>query len=546
MKIDPVLLNILGNGFKAIAREMGANLVRAAFSTVIREVKDVAAAILNTDGEIIAQAEYIAVHLGGLPLAFKGSVGKYKLEEITPEDAFIINDPYNGGQHLQDWILFSPIFCQGRLICFAGCSAHHIDIGGGAAGFHAGATDVYSEGLQIPGLKFNVSRDWRGGILEQMIRQNIRVPDKTIGDVNAQFAANHTARNRLNELVEKYGASTIITAMDELMDYSEARTREKIRQLLKPGVYTAEEKMENDPFSDQIATIRVKVTVDESDVLVDFGGTDEQVPGPNNNPIASTVASSNAAIRCLINDPSIPFNSGCNRPIRIEVPKGSILNPTRPTPVRCRMTPSYRAFGAIVRALGEGNPSLAVASNWDTNIIAVFSHFDTRARQHNIFEDIEGGGFGASAIRDGEAGIDQPLANTLNTPVEAMESEFDFIKSIDYRLVKDGFGRGQFRGGQGISKHYLITKDGVVFSGYLDRRRVPPRGIFGGEDGTIGGFRVISADGEAVDLPCLASYRLKKGDIVEIKAGGGGGYGPPGKRSRELVERDIREGRSSF
>jgi N-methylhydantoinase B len=545
MKLDPVTLNILSNAFISIAREMGANLVRAAFSTVIREVKDVATAILDTSGEIVAQAEYIPIHLGGLPLAFKGSVKRYDLNDITSEDAFITNDPYNGGQHLQDWILFTPIFHKQHLVAFAGSSAHHIDIGGGAAGFHAGATDIYQEGIIIPGLKFNANKDWNGGLLERILGSNIRVPEKTLGDVNAQFAANYTAKNRMEELIERYDLETILTAIREVINYSEERTREKIFESFKPGEYFGEDYLENDPFTDDIATIRTKVTVEGSDIYVDFKGTDDQLPGPNNNPIASTVAATNAAVRCLINDPSIPFNSGCNRPIHLTIPKGTLLNPVRPTPVRCRMNPSYRAFGAIMRALAEANPSLAVAAGWDTTIVAILSYFDSETRKHSIFEEIFGGGFGGSAFHDGAEGIDSPLSNCLNTPIEATETEYDFIKVVGYRLLKDQFGRGRFRGGMAIQKDYMALKDGVRFAGYLDRRRVKPRGIFGGEDGTCGGFQVISSSGKILNLPCLSSIELKKGDVLRVTGGGGGGYKPPNEREEILIEKDRKEGKAS-
>src|SRR3990172_8189310 len=225
MTLDPVDYAVISQSLAAAAREMGAKLVRSAYSPIVREASDCSAALLDRHGNVVAQAELIPMQLGPIRETFRACAQRVPVEQLTERDFYINNDPFHGGQHLPDVFLFTPIFFEGRLVGFGASVAHHLDLGGGAPGLNMAASDVYQEGLRFPPSKYNLDRDWNGGPLEELVRANIRVPDLTIGDLNAQFAANEFGALRLRELCAKYGVERVEAAMAELLDYSERRVR---------------------------------------------------------------------------------------------------------------------------------------------------------------------------------------------------------------------------------------------------------------------------------------------------------------------------------
>ncbi|RIK45553.1 MAG: methylhydantoinase, partial [Chloroflexi bacterium] len=257
---DGATLAIFGKALAAAAQEMGINLVRAAYSTVVREARDCSAALLDRHGNVIAQAEMIPMMLAALGECFQACARIYPLDEIQPGEALLLNDPFSGGHHLNDIILFTPIFFGDELIGFSGSLAHHLDIGGGQTGMNSRATDNYQEGVRIPPIKIDVARDWHGGVVEQLLRANIRTPDKTIGDVNAQFAANDTGRRRLCELAERYGVDGLRALIPELLAYTERRARAEIAAI-PDGVYYGEDVVDTDGFGNGPLKIAATVTV---------------------------------------------------------------------------------------------------------------------------------------------------------------------------------------------------------------------------------------------------------------------------------------------
>jgi N-methylhydantoinase B len=249
MSLDPVDYAIISQALIAAAREMGAKLVRSAFSTVLREARDGSAALLDAKGNTVAQAELIPMQLGTIGHIFQPCAAMYPLETLEEGDFFAINDPYSGGQHLQDVFLFHPIFYDGQLLGFSASVAHHLDLGGGSPGLNPAATDVWAEGLIIPPLKLNMARDWHGGMFERLLRANVRVPHQTMGDFDAQMAANAIGIARVQEFAQRYGAAKIVAAMAALQDYSEARMRAAIRAV-PDGVYRGADAVDDDGESD--------------------------------------------------------------------------------------------------------------------------------------------------------------------------------------------------------------------------------------------------------------------------------------------------------
>ena len=538
MKLDPVDYAVISQALGAAAREMGAKLVRSAYSPIVREASDCSAALLDRHGNVVAQAELIPMQLGPMSATFAACAERIAVDELEEGDFYINNDPFQGGQHLPDVFLFSPIFVEGRVVGFGATVAHHLDLGGGAPGLNMAATDVYQEGLIFPPSKYNMARDWNGGPFERLVRANIRVPEQTIGDFNAQFAANAIGGARVAQLCAKFGLGMVEAAMAELLDYSERRVRAAIADVPN-GTYYGEDAIDNDGISDEPLVIKAALTIGDDDVAIDFEGTCGQVPFNLNCPFSSTASAVLSCVKSVLTSADIPFNEGAKRPITVSAPYGSILNPKPPAPVRARMTTSYRAFGAVMRALSQAVPERVIASGFDTTESVCLSHLGDDG--YRIYLEIFGGGYGASAHADGCDGVDSPLSNCSNIPIETMEMEYGFFRVREYGLRSDSAGRGQYRGGLGVRRVYEILKDGVTFASYSDRFQLAPWGLFGGEPGTRAESH-INRRGERIPVAANVSLNLEKGDLLVLHTAGGGGYGEPRHRTSEARARDIAEG----
>ncbi len=538
MTLDPVDYAIISQALIAAAREMGVKLVRSAYSTVLREARDGSAALLDAHGNTVAQAELIPMQLGTIGHIFQPCAALYPVETLEPGDFFAINDPYSGGQHLQDVFLFHPIFHRGRVLGFSASVAHHLDLGGGSPGLNPLASDVWSEGLIIPPLKLSMARDWHGGMFERLLRANVRVPHQTMGDFDAQMAANAIGMARIGELAERYGAETVVAVMAALQDYSELRMRAAIREV-PDGVYTGEDAVDDDGESDAPLPVRAAVTVEGDTIAVDFAGTAPQVRRNLNAPFASTMSAALSCVKAVLTSPDIPFNAGAGRPVRISAPRGSLLNPNRPAPVRARMEACFRAWNAVMKALAQAVPERAIACGFDTTTVSVLSHLKTEG--WSVYLEISGGGYGASAAADGCDAVDGPLSNCSNTPVEALDQDFDFFRVLEYSLRPDSCGEGAWRGGLGFLRRFEILSDEVKIALYSDRFRRAPDGLIGGRSGSTG-FCEIRRGGQAIRLQSKAEARLQKGDVVTLALGGGGGYGAPADRPPARLEEDLADG----
>ena len=339
--LDATEIAVVARALRAAADEMNVSLIRSAFSTVVREAQDCSTALLDAGGRVIAQAETIPMQTAALSLSFAAARHQLDLEGVTENHAIIMNDPYSGGQHLNDIILFRPVIQEGALIGWAGSTAHHLDIGGGSAGVNTSATDLIQEGLIIPPILLDVERDWNGGPIVRLIFANIRTKEIGLGDIDAQFAANHTGALRLKELARRYGVDPLKHAMDEVLDYAERRMRAAIGEL-PDGTYEGQAQIDRDIFEDRPIRLACTATIKGSDLAIDFEGTDAQVRGMFNCPLASAHAAVFAAVRCVIADKELPANDGCNRPLDLRFPR--VLFSTRQASLPCaRAWPPPRA-----------------------------------------------------------------------------------------------------------------------------------------------------------------------------------------------------------
>lgn len=536
---DATRLAILARGLSAISDEMVLNLVRSAFSTVVREARDCSGAILDAQGRVVAQAEMIPMQTSALSVSFQEAARQLDLSLATPDSVILMNDPYSGGQHLNDIIIFHPIFFDGELLGWSGSTAHHLDIGGASAGINTQATELIQEGLIIPPLLLDVSRHWHGGTIERLITGNIRTSEIGLGDYNAQFAANHVGRERVIEMARREGAGAVKAAMSAALDYSERRMRAAIRAL-PDGSWEGEAFLDRDVFEDKPIRVAVKVTVAGDEITLDFTGTAPQVKGMFNAPVASATAGAVTAIRSILTDQDMPANDGCNRPITLIFPKGSLLNPNKGAPVRARVPAAMRALDAIHAALVQAIPDRVPSQGYNTTT-GFYLAKQIADGSTLMYLDVLNGGYGAAQGYDGCHATDHILSSCRNTPIESIEQVHRHLRMRGYALVQDSGGSGEFVGGLGFVRRIEILSEGVLLSLYSDHYVLPPKGYFGGHDGGRGSLRVLRG-GEVLQLDAMTSCVLQAGDIVELAVGGGAGWGDPRQRSREALERDLANG----
>jgi N-methylhydantoinase B len=536
--LDPVDYAVISQALIAIAREMGTKLIRSSYSNIVREAQDASAALFDAHGSVVAQAELIPMHLGSMSEIFRACVEQCPIDALAPGDFYINNDPYGGGQHLQDVFIFSPIFVAGQIIAFAGTVAHHLDLGGGNPGMTPDAADVHAEGLIIPPSRYTYARDWNGGPLERLVAANVRVPAQTIGDFYAQFAANAIGAARIAELAARYGTATLTAAMSELMNYSERRFRAALRAI-PDGTYHGEDAVDDDGLHDARLVVKAAVAIAGERIAIDYKGSCPQVRRNLNCPWASTVSATLAAIKSALTSPDIPFNEGFKRPISVAAPRGTLVNPDYPAPVRARLLPAYRCFNAVLKALAQVVPDQVIAGGNDSTHALAISHLSPKG--YRVYLEICGGGFGGGPRRDGCDAVDSPLSNCTNTPVEATDMDFEHFRVIGYGLIPDTAGPGKHRGGLGLFRRFLILKDGANFATYTDRVRLAPYGLFGGGAGSHTRIEIERA-GQVIKLKSKDRVDLKAGDILTLYSSGGGGFGPVHERDPRLVADDVAQG----
>ena len=537
-EIDAIALEVMRHALSSVAEEMNANLIRSAYSPNIKERRDCSSAIFDADGEMIAQAESIPVHLGAMPYSVAAAVIGFP--EMEAGDVVVLNDPYAGGAHLPDVTFVAPVFAEGALVAFVANRAHHADVGGKEPGSLAGDTrEIYQEGLRIPPVRL-----WKRGALDgelmRLILLNVRTPEERWGDLQAQHAACAIGIERMAELFREYGGGRLSEGMRAISDYSERRMRAAI-EALPDGSASFEDVLDGDGVTEDPIPLRVQIRIDGGEIVVDFGGSSPQVAGPVNAVEAVTASASFYAIRALT-DPGIPANAGCYRPIRVEAPAGTIVNCLAPAPVvGGNLETSQRMVDVILGAFGRLVPERAIAACQGTMNNAAIGGIDPRTGlAYSLYETI-GGGTGARLDRDGIDGIHSHMTNTLNTPIEALEIAYP-LRVERYELRAGSAGAGRHRGGLGIRRDIRCIGHDARVSFLTDRRSSRPYGIAGGEPG-IRGENLLIRNGERIELPAKGTTSMESGDIISIRTPGGGGYGDPQSRASESTRRDTREGR---
>ena len=539
-KADSITMQVIRYAMEQAADEMGRTLVRTARSTVIKEIEDMTCSVFDRYGNTIAQAHHAPMLLTGFELGMRALVGKYKPEDLDPGDMIMFNDPYAGGQHVMDMVTFAPAHYDGELIGFAGSIAHHSDMGGAVPGGTAGGlTEIYLEGLRFPMVKL-YKKGEEDPELFGILENNIRVPDKTLGDIRAQASADFVGVQRLRDIFEKYGVEVVQKCQEMLLDYSESRIRAGLRKIAD-GTYSGVDWIDDDGQTDEPIRLQVNIHKKGDEVAVDFDGTAKQVKGNINCPIATVHAAVYYALIAVI-DPHVPPNSGCYRPFTVEAEEGLIVNPRMPAAVGARTNTSQKIAEAMMLALSEVVPDRVQAGCHGQITNCGFSGYHPRSGKRFVFIDIQGGGAGARPTKDGRDGQDSHLARFKNTPIEAVEMEYP-VRILKYEFIADSGGAGKYRGGLAVRRDIEVLTDDMSLARYGDRQRFGAFGLFGGKEGSKGKFILNPDTPEERQLKSKGLDVLSKGDLVSLRLPGAGGYGDPLERDPELLLQDVRDGK---
>lgn len=545
--IDPVRLEVIRNALLAGAEEMNISIWRTARSTVVRETLDYSTALFDGKGNAIAQSTRIPVHLNSMSTCLEDVVANHiPLSEWQDGDVIMTNDPYCGGQHLPDFVLFQPIFhspagtngdeTQAQCVAIAAAIVHHIDVSGGAAGsYFAGAREVFHEGLRIPPIKIVQAGQQNQPVID-IIRQNSREPVKIGGDLQAQLASLTVGSRAVKRLIERYDANTVALAMDHILLQSELAMRETI-SAIPDGVYTFTDYVDDDGQSAKDLAITASVTIAGDHCTADLSESADQAPGPVN----CTLNMARSGVYCAllsVAEGRAMANSGAYRPVTVLSREGSIVNCSSPAPVANRMATGHRVVTTILGALASAIPDRIPAAYYGVSYVAALSSPDrTVANERRVYFEIEVGGWGANPTSDGADGFSAGFHNLANSPIEMCESIFPIVFT-EYGFITNSGGDGEFRGGLGLAREWQLDEEWGVLSGNFERFTHAPYGLHGGEPGSKGKFLHIKKD-QITELPSkISGLELERGDRVRLETSGGGGWGKPKDRDPQARAAD--------
>lgn len=539
-RADPVTTEILRNGLVATTEEMKANLMRTAYNMIIYEALDFTVGLFDRDGNTISVGIGLPTFIRGMSNTVKGMIAHFGREGMDEGDVLLTNDAYTTGSHLNHMTFVVPVFWRGEIVAFSACMAHWIDVGGPLDGM---TLDIYSEGLQMPMVKA-----WRKGEENRdvfdIIRLNVRVPERAMGDLRAQIAAVRTGERRVIEMLNKYGRDEFDGAIEAIYRQSEAVSREQIRAI-PDGVYTAESFMDDDGVDlGKPIPVRVTVTVKGDEMTVDLSNVGEQVRGFFNSGRPAGLSAAQVALKCIVAPLEMPINDGCFVPLTVILPEGKFVNATRPAPMRMWMTYPMTVIDTIFKALAPAIPTrVAAAHHADLVVANINGRHPANRKLFLYLGGLIGGGWGAKHNEDGMcATIAINDGDTHNGPSEQVEAKYPFIIER-YGLRQDSGGAGKHRGGLGAEQVVRVLSD-TMFNSQIERVENRPWGLFGGLS-AHGNQVAIHRGGQPETVYATGkvfSQLLKPGDAYVLRSGGGGGFGKPTDRRREQVEDDVRQG----
>ena len=543
MEIDPITIEVIRSRFDTIAEEMQTALERVAVSTVLK-AGDSSAAIFTAQGETMAQATALPGLLGMLIPAVGSIIRAYPPSEMRDGDIYIMNDPYDGGTHIPDITLVTPVIVDEQVVALCASIAHMQDMGGKVAGSIAtDATEVYQEGLRIPPLKF-YEEGQPNHTLHRLLETNIRIPNVVLGDLRAQIAAIIVGKRRVLRLFEEYGRETVLAYMHELLDRAEFLTRQKIEEI-PDGSYTFSDIIDNDGVElDRRIKIQATVTVRDSDIHMDFTGTDPQAKGPVNCVPSPVMAGVYYVIRA-ITDYTIPNNAGCYRPVTVHLPQGTVVNPNPPAAVSARSVVMEAVVMVLLGALVQAIPDRLPAASGGNALAMILGGVDPLTGESYVCSELGTGGFGARPTKDGIDVLHADVINAMNVPVEVVEMDYPILVRR-HNLWRDSGGAGRFRGGLGYEKVFELLRGESHVTHRGEFHYHAPWGLYGGKSGSNSRSLILRQNGSTEIIPSKQVFTLTAGEQVHVFTAGGAGYGNPWERPSEVVLADVLDGKVSL
>jgi N-methylhydantoinase B len=540
-KVDPVIAEIVRNGVLAVTEEMKTNLMRTAYNMIIYEALDFTTGLFTPEGETVSIGIGLPTFIRGMAETVKAKIKHFGgIKNMHPGDIYVTNDSYTTGSHLNHFTFTLPIFHKGKLVGFSCCMAHWLDVGGVLGGM---TTDIYSEGIQIPILKYQdrgkVNQD-----LVDIIRMNVRLPPRAMGDLRAQVTAVKTGERRFLELLDRYGQQAVMDSITQIMDRAEAAARARTRTI-PDGIYEAESWLDDDGIDiGKRIPVKVKVIVKGDEMTIDFTEVSKQVRGFYNSAVTTGYGCAQVAYKCITSPTDYPINDGAFRSLKVIIPPGRIISATRPAPMRWWMTFPMTIIDTIFKALQPAIPDRVIAGHHADLVAPSFHGFNPKTSEFFIgtFGPL-GGGWGAKRTEDGvSATVCMNDGDTHNGPNEQAEAKFPIMVER-FELIPDSGGAGKHRGGLGIARTTRALTN-VTVNTQSERSACPPWGLDDGGEATGNkvAFRVGNEWKSDFPNAKVLVAQLKPGDAFRISSGGGGGYGAPFERPVEDVREDVLQG----
>ncbi len=539
-QINPITVEVIRNALPAISDEMSADLQRASYNMMIYEVRDYCCALVAPSGALISQNVGGVSHfVADLGVIVEDCMRRYGAEGIREGDVFITNHQAVAGQHLNNVVVYMPVFVEGRIVCFSMVRAHWVDIGGLSTGFGAGGTvaDPWLEGLQLDQLKL-VKAGSVNETLINVIRSNVRFPEASLGDMRSQIAACRLGARRVQELYEKYGVEIVDEAIEEIFQTSEARCRNVVSQI-PDGVYEASSYLDGSRMEPEPINVRVRVIVKGDEMTIDLSGCSGQRKEALNS---RTRAAAMVAYKALTT-PDEPVNEGSFRALKVVIPEGNIMMAQFPAPMAGWSQIIPTVVDTIFKAMAPAMPDRIPAAHLgELGGTVIFIGEDPETGQGFVVQSIEGGGWGGRPHEDGEsASVSVCQGDVRNAPIESIELRCPVIVE-ERRLRVDSGGAGRFRWGLGLDTSVRVLVPGRWNLAQPRRRGCPPWGLWGGKPGSIGDRLIYNAETDEFESVDMVRYEVPAGTLVRISTAGGGGWGSPLEREPERVVQDVREG----
>lgn len=546
MAVDPITLEVIRNRLIAASRDIRRTVERAAYSPVLYEVVDFSCGILDSEANLVAETPGLPIFLANLHYSVVATYETIGRDKLRPGDVILCNDPYNGGYtHCPDIVVLCPVFYDGEIRGWAAFRGHTVDMGGiYPGGWYSNTTEVFQEGFRLPPVKIMIEGKSNEDVL-RLIRANTRVPDAVLGDIRAMIAAVLTGSKRFCEIIDKYGLKVTLAAIEEILDQGERMARAAVRRIPN-GVYTAEAFLDGDgnddnPLDEKLR-LKVTVTVEDEEMTIDFTGSAPQCRGPMNVPEPSTISSARYAFK-IVTTPDLPSNEGSFRPLKVVIPKGSLLNPQFPAATAMWPTPTTTIPDLVLKALAPAIPDRVRAGHFGDSMANFIYGTDPRSARYYVIAEGDAGGYGGMPDSDGESALfSMDLGDTYNVPVEVAEVRYP-LRVECFELRQDSGGAGKFRGGLGVRRDYRILGHEAGLTVTTDRvKYAPPWGLFGGKPGLPSITVVYRNDGREERWRKISNLPLAADEVVSFQTGGGGGYGDPLERDPELVLQDVING----